>query len=61
MKRRDYFVPVGETLYRKRKGILVLRDCIVGHIPRFMWPRIGGRKQLRKVPKVTRRYKLFNF
>lgn len=61
MKRRDYFVSVGETLYRKRRGILVFRDCIVGHIPRYMWPRIGGRKQIRKRPKVTRDHKLFDF
>lgn len=40
----NYFIPVRETLYRKRRGILVLRDCIVGHIPRYMWRRIDGRK-----------------
>lgn len=59
--RRERFLPVGETLYRKRRGVLVLRDCIVGHIPRYMWPRIGRRKQYRKLPRVTRRYELFDF
>lgn len=61
MKRQNRFLPLGGTLYRQRRGILVLRDCIVGHIPRYMWPRIEGRQQLRKLPKVTREFNLFDF
>jgi hypothetical protein len=41
-------------MYRKRRGILIFRDCIVGHIPKYLWPRIEGRKKFRKRPKVAR-------
>jgi hypothetical protein len=51
---RDRFLHVGETMYRKRRGILIFRDCIVGHIPKYLWPRIEGRKKFRKRPKVAR-------
>lgn len=46
------FVPVREAIYRKRRGILILRDCIVGHIPPSKWPRIQGRKPMRPLTKL---------
>lgn len=49
------FLPLAEQLYRKRRGMLMLRDCIVGHIPRYMWKRIEGRKHLRPLLKVVLR------
>jgi hypothetical protein len=49
---RYRFLPVAEALYRKRRGVLVKRDCMVGHVPRHQWPRIAGRKQFRQLRKV---------
>ena len=50
------FLPLRAQLYRSRYhlGVLAGRDCIVGHIPRYLWPRISGRKQLRQSRKLTR-------
>jgi hypothetical protein len=58
-KRRPEFLPVGEALYRQRRGVLIERDCIAGPVPRYMWNRIRGRKRLRALPKVARQFELF--
>lgn len=51
---RDRFIEVKETLYRQRKGILILRDCIVGHIPRYWYSKLGGKKTSQKKMRRVR-------
>lgn len=54
MKSRPRFLPLVAALYQKRRGVLVRRDCIVGHIPAFYWPMINGRRSRPKALKVHR-------
>jgi len=52
IKSHNRFLPVKEILYRKRRGILILRDDFVGHIPKYLWSRIGGKRNYRSLPKI---------